>query len=138
MKKYFLLVMLIFSKNSIAMFIEDSTTIESPAKKPVKILEINENKLTDNVWPGMTIKQAIQILGEPEETFPVSDDCGSNPNTSDSDRAIRYGVYWIIPPYRRNHVLCIVHQKGIKTTRGHICGCRYVIKKYIISHQESK
>ena len=85
----------------------------------------------------MTIRQAVQILGEPEEKMPIHSECfNHDAYFSDGDEAIRYGVYWLIPKFDGNQIECIVHQKGVNTIIGHICSCRHSINKYILDSQD--
>lgn len=103
---------------------------EFKSKNPVKILELNEETLLENIWPGMTIKQVVQILGEPEETMLVR---GSS---NDSAPAIRYGIYWIIPSYDAMHVQCIIHQRGFKTRYDRAARCYDISEEYLLSIQK--
>jgi hypothetical protein len=97
---------------------------------PAKILELNEKTLLQNVWPGMTIVQAIQILGEPEERLQLvaSTRKGSAP-------AIRYGIYWLIPQPNGIHVRCIIHQRGLMTEGEKVHACFWVDEKYRLAYQ---
>lgn len=96
-------------------------------RTPVQILELNEKTLLNHVWPGMTIKQAVQILGQPEEVLQV--------DSSRGEAAIRYGVYWLLPQDDGLQIQCIIHQKGLKTYREKARNCHYIDNKYIIAKQ---
>ncbi len=99
-----------------------------------KAMKIDKKTLLQKVWPGMTIEQSMQVLGKPEEVMPVTGNCSSI-YTSKGSQAVRYGMFWLIPPYDRNQITCIVNQKGIKTYRSHICGCKQITSNHIISKQ---
>lgn len=100
---------------------------EFEKKRPVKILELNEKTLLQNVWPGMTIKQAIQILGDPEEALTVE--------YSDGAPAVRYGIYWLIPQYDGIQIECIINQRGLKTTGENVKRCGSINKSYKLASQ---
>lgn len=118
----------------IFLFATMSHGAEFQSKKPVRILELNETTLLENVWPGMTTKQAVQILGQPEEVLNVMGHCNIY-SKSEGDPAIRYGIYWLIPALDGSQIECIANQRGIKTKKGHICDCSRVIKKHILKIQ---
>lgn len=122
----FFLILLLISVNA--------NSADFQSKTPTKIIELNEKTLRQNVWPGMTIKQGMQILGEPEEAMPVMASCQTF-NKSEGDPAVRYGIYWLIPAVDGHQIKCIVNQRGIQTKKGHICDCRTVIKKYVLEVQ---
>lgn len=96
---------------------------------PRKVSNINEKTLLANVWPGMTIKQTIQILGEPEEVMKVRF------SNNESAPALRYGVYWLIPPLNGVQVECIIHQKGLKAYDTGVLTCDEIQKEHILRKQ---
>ena len=112
----------------ICFFASFSFSAEFQGKKPVRILELNEKTLLENVWPGMTIKQTIQILGEPEEVIKVK--------YSSGEPALRYGIYWIIPQEDGLQVQCIINQRGFKTYGDRVVRCHEIKKEYRLTIQK--
>jgi hypothetical protein len=83
--------------------------------------------LLESVWPGMTVKQSLQILGEPDESMPVWDSKGAKAN--------RYGLFWLIPQVDGIQIECIVNQKGFSTTYDTANPCRSVDEGYVLVSQ---
>lgn len=92
---------------------------------------LTKRSLLTQVWPGMTIEQAVQILGEPAETLELYQ---ADKKTAP---AVRYATFWLLPaPEGGLHIQCIVLQRGFKTQEGQASQCTRISGKFKIAEQQ--
>jgi hypothetical protein len=99
----------------------------SPENEQKASEKFDQAVLLKSVWPGMTIKQSLQILGDPDESMQVWD--------SEGAKAIRYGVFWLIPQVDGIQIECIINQRGFSTTYEMANPCRAVDEGYVLISQ---